>query len=471
MLAIEVELLHGTFRGDPDGTANTGGLTRGEWPPAPARLFAAMVAADGTGDRCRVTDGSELEWFEQLPPPVIHADAAPCHQPLRPRYVVRHEGSAAKSSHPQYLGRIAVEIRPGVRVAPREPHVVYVWDVQAPGEMVDALRRRAARVGYLGAADSPVRLRVGTGTPELEAFEEPFVPDPAGTVGICVPEAGDLEVLDTMHQAWIVHGANIARTQFGALRHQVSYRAPGRAPRQDLGTVVAWLRLRDAVSGRRVSVVTDLFKKAVLSRHQDMHGEPPPVLHGHGFKGKGFDLSRFLALPDVGFSRSRGRIHGLALWLPSGCKPDLQSRVAEVACSIRRLTGGGVDVAVSPWIDEDRPAASNPARWTRKSRCWVTAFPALHERRGEVDLQEVARWCKHAGLPAPRAFRSARCPLVRGAVDLAPVEANRPGRAGLPYSHLKIWFNEPVTGPVVIGAGRQRGLGLCVDADDREGDA
>ena len=64
MLAISVELLHGTFRGDPDGTANTGQLTRGEWPPSPTRLFAALVAADGTRDRCRVTDGAELAWFE-----------------------------------------------------------------------------------------------------------------------------------------------------------------------------------------------------------------------------------------------------------------------------------------------------------------------------------------------------------------------------------------------------------------------
>ena len=139
---------------------------------------------------------------------------------------------------------IPVEIRPGVRVAPREPHVVYVWDVQAPREVVDALRRRAARVGYLGAADSPVRLRVGTSAPEPEAFEEPFVPDPAGTVAICVSELGDLQVLDTMYHAWTEHGANVARTQFGALRHQVSYRAPGRAPRQDLGTVVAWVAFR-----------------------------------------------------------------------------------------------------------------------------------------------------------------------------------------------------------------------------------
>ena len=64
MLAISVELLHGTFRGDPNGTANTGRLTRGEWPPSPARLFAALVAADGTRQKCRVTDGAELAWFE-----------------------------------------------------------------------------------------------------------------------------------------------------------------------------------------------------------------------------------------------------------------------------------------------------------------------------------------------------------------------------------------------------------------------
>ena len=92
MLAVSVEFLHGTFRGDPDGTANTGRLTRGEWPPAPFRLFAALVAADGTRERCTGTDGAELGWFERLPPPVIHAHAQPWHQPLTPRYVVRHEG-------------------------------------------------------------------------------------------------------------------------------------------------------------------------------------------------------------------------------------------------------------------------------------------------------------------------------------------------------------------------------------------
>ncbi len=469
MLAIEIEFLHGTFRGDPDGTANTGGLTRGEWPPAPARLFAALVAADGTGDRCRVTDGSELEWFERLPAPVIHAHSDPWHQPLRPRYVVRHDGKAAsKPKHPGYLGRMPIEVRPGVRVSPKHPVVAYVWGTDAPDNILAALRRRAARVGYLGAADSPVRMRVSTEPPRITAALNSLVPDPMGPLAIGVPQPGDLELLDRLFEAWTERGATVSRAQFGGLRHRAGYRPGGLARSQNSGGCVAWMRLEVAVSGRRVSVVTDLFKKAVLSRYQKIHGEPPPVLHGHGFESTGFDLARFLALPDVGYPRSRGRIHGLALWLPPECATDLRARVRETARSVRRLVGNGVDVAVSPWIGEKRPVAASPGRWMRQSRCWASAFPVIHERRGHVDLSAVTRWCQHAGLPKPRAFRSSRSPLVSGAVDLSPIEANRPGRRGRPYSHVKIWFDEPVTGPVVLGAGRQRGLGLCVDVDEHE---
>ena len=470
MLAISVELLHGTFRGDPDGTANTGGLTLGEWPPAPSRLFAAFVAADGTGPRCRVTDGSELRWFERLPPPVIHADTAPCHQPLQPRYVVVQPKGAVGSAHMEYIGRKGSKIRPGVRVAPRHPMIVYSWGAESPPEVVEALRRRAARIGYLGAADSPVRVRVGASMPDVPGAGDTFVPDPAGDMALSVPEEGDLQLLDRMYEAWVEHGADIARAQFPALRHQVGYRSPLATRREDRGAVVAWLRLGTAVSGRRVSALTALFKEAVLSRHQEIHGEPPPVLHGHGFRRRGFDLARYLALPDVGYPRSRGRIHGLALWLPPGSESALRARARDAALSIRRLTGRGIDLAVQPWMDEARPVAATPGRWTRTARCWVTAFPAVHERRVPLDLAEVSRWCEHAGLPKPRAFRSARCALVPGGVDLAPVEVNRPGRPGLPYSHVKILFDVPVTGPVVLGSARQRGLGLCVEASGSSGD-
>ncbi|MDE2655109.1 MAG: type I-U CRISPR-associated protein Csb2 [Gemmatimonadota bacterium] len=469
MLVVSVELLHGTFRGDPDGTANTGGLSRGEWPPSPSRLFAALVAADGTGRRCRVTDGSELHWFVRLPPPVIHADADPRHQPLEPRYVVVSPRSPRKSAHMEYVGRTGTRIRPGYRVTPRHPHVVYRWDTEVPPAVFDALRRRAARVGYLGAADTPVRVRISDSMPDVETSPAGvYQPDPAGDLAISVPREGDLELLDQMFDAWSTHGPGVGRSQFPALRHRVGYRSPAGRAAVDRGGVVAWLRLGRAVAGRRVSRVTAVFKDAVLSRFQAIHGEPPPVLHGHGFRRKGFDLARYLALPDVGDARSHGHIHGLALWLPPGSDAPERARIREAAFSVSRLHGHGVDVSVRP-ADETGTGAATPQRWTRTARCWTSAFPVVHERRVPVDLQEVARWCRHAGLPAPGAFRSARAPFVPGGVDLAPVEVNRPGRGGRPYSHLMVWFDVPVTGPVVLGSARQRGLGLCVDvAGDAE---
>lgn len=480
MLAVWVEFLHGTFRGDAAGTANTGRLTRGEWPPAPSRLFAALVAADGTEHRCRVTDGSELEWFERLPPPVIHASSNPHHQELQPRYVVEKKSSFAGFKrkdheaevhvHQEYVGRKGQLIRPGARVSPRRTQVVYRWDGESPAEAIlDALRRRAARVGYLGAADSPVRVHILTRMPETAFPEERFVPAADGDAEIGVPAPGDLRILDLLYKAWCEHGADVSRSWFPALRHPARYRTPRFPASSANGTVVAWLRLGEPVPGRRVSTVTGLFKAAVLSKWQTLHGEPPAALHGHGFRSNGYDLARFLALPNVGFPYSRGQIHGLALWMPPGADSVACRRAGDAARAVRRLTGVGVDVSVACSDDEKGPRVTRPDRWLGPSRHWSTAFPAIHERRRPVDLAEVTRWCRHAGLPAPVWFRAGRTPFRRGAVDLAPVEVNRPdrpGRPGLPYSHVEIRFDHPVRGPVVIGAGRQRGFGLCVPIDD-----
>jgi len=474
MFSVAVDLLHGTFRGDPDGVANTGRMQHGEWPPSPARLFAAFVAADGTRKNCRVTresKGAELKWLESLSAPAIRA--VPCshasHQPLQPRYVVKHKGAAEGESHQEYIRRSGVLVRPGVRVAPRDPRVIYEW----PGEpeptagMLAALRLRAARIGYLGTSDSPVRVTVMSGQ-RLAGPEDVFMPARDGDQTIAVTGAGDLEVLDWLYDEWCAHGASISRAQFPALRHGAAYRAPGQPLAADRGGVVQWLMLETPISGRRIAAVTDLFKRAVLKTYQDMYGEPPSILHGHGFGETGYELARYLALPDVGFRWSRGRLHGLALWLPPGTDSTDRRRIGDAAMAIRRLTGrGGVDVPVAPRDEADHIRARNPNRWHRRSRRWGTAVPAIHERRRPLDLAELARWCRHADLPEPAGFRASRTPFLSGALDLAPVEVNRPGRSGgRPYSHLELHFHEPVSGPVVIGAGRQRGFGLCAPIQD-----
>ena len=475
MLAIKVEFLHGTFRGDPDGAAATGRLIRGEWPPSPARLFAAFVAADGTRQASQVTDGRELVWLERLPPPAIHAERDPWHQTLKPRFIVeqprkfadiRNNKTGELYTHQEYVGRKGGLHRPGVRVVPRHPSVLYRWDTETPEEgTLASLRRRAARVGYLGTSDSPVRVRVVTQMP-CGSSGEVFVPDPEGDRRIGVPQEGDIQWLDRMYDDWRERGASVTRSQFPPLLHRAAYRSPGGRDRTDRGEVVAWLRLRPSVSGRRISALTALFKEAVLDRHQRLHGEPHALLHGHGFTGPGYDLARYLALPDVGYPHSRGRIHGLALWLPPGSGQRERRQARDAACAIDALVGRGIDTFVEPHGDEKRPWAANPRRWHGPSAAWVTAVPVIHERRGVPGLPEAARWCRHAGLPDPVVFRFCRTPLLPGAVDLAPVEVNRPGRPALPYSHAEFRFAESITGPVVVGAGRQRGFGLCVPVDD-----
>ena len=72
MLALGIRYLQGVAVG------SHGEHGRVEWPPHPARVFMAMVAAHyQTG--AEATERAALRWLEESPPPEIHApDAEPC---------------------------------------------------------------------------------------------------------------------------------------------------------------------------------------------------------------------------------------------------------------------------------------------------------------------------------------------------------------------------------------------------------
>lgn len=477
MLVATVELLLGTYRADPDGAAHTGQLEHGEWPPAPSRLFDALVAADGTRGRCRHTDGSELEFLENAGAPLIDAGLEVHHEPLLPRFVAtwshrfdQDPKSREVMAHQEYLGRRGSEVRPGVRLSPKSRMVRYLWDAEVSEAHLRSLRLRAARIGYLGCSDSPVRVRVEVTQDDVRPEEARlFAPDPGGAVPIGVPSPGRLAALDTAFDEWSADGRSrsVGRYQFPMLVTKVRYRPPrGAAGAWAAGCIVASLVLRPAVSGRHVSAVAEAFKAAVLDRYPAGRSELPAVLHGHGFEQTGYDLARFLALPDTGHAHASGRIHGVALWLP----PDVDDAVVAVARdtvrSITELAGRGFRVRTETWNRQRRPDAARPRRWRGPSRRWATVFPAVHERHGSLSLEEIRRWCSHAGVPEPAEFRHSRTPLMAGAVSLVPSEVHRPGRPRRPYSHVELVFAEPVWGPIVIGSGRQRALGLCAPLDD-----
>ena len=110
---------------------------------------------------------------------------------------------------------------------------------------LEAARRahplRAARVGYLGASDSPrPACALRRGCPPSAASSDTFMPDRRGDLMIDVPEPGRLQVLDRMYDEWCARGASMSRLQFPALQHGLPYRSPGSAEPVDRGEVVAW---------------------------------------------------------------------------------------------------------------------------------------------------------------------------------------------------------------------------------------
>jgi len=467
MLAISVRFLHGTFRADSEDVAITGEEPRGEWPPSPARLFSALVAGGGTDDRCRLGDDAVLRQLERARPPIIYSDERTdvLRSRLTERYVVVDE--TRKGMIQEYPARSARPVRPGVRMAPRDPRVLYVWeDVALDRGALDVLAARAAQVGYLGCADSPVTVRIEDPVALGDRPEKRWVPDRSGSDSLPVPYEGFLDVLDDMYGRFCA-GEIVRRSWFASRR--VRYRPPGPDPAEDKRQtpIVIWLRIEPAVSGRKVLAVTQALRDAVLEKYErhvaGSSDEVPQVLHGHGFDGTGYQHACWLALPDVGHPYSRGKIHGAAIWLPPGTPTEVVQGVHTALWHVQELGRSGYfRVHVSPFSEEKKPLAARPDRWNATERVWASAFPVVHEhwQKGGPDLAEVKRWCLHAGLPEPVGFRSVEVPLLPGAVSLMPHEARRKGKEFRPYSHIELIFAEPVTGPVVIGRSRQFGLGL-----------
>ncbi len=125
------------------------------------------------------------------------------------------------------------------------------------------------------------------------------------------------------------------------------------------------------------------------------------------------------------------------------------------------------------------PVALTAETWSRPSRFWASVTPVVLNRFPKTDsTQDFVGWqnevagivsksCEHIGLSAPIAIRV----LKHG--PLVGVPSSRPDRSGFPLmpssggkpkgiqTHVVLEFANEVQGPVIIGAGRFRGYGLC----------
>lgn len=447
-----------------------------EWPPHPARFFAALVAA------ARETGGNAyddaLRWLEALPPPDIAAGTLSLRE-VTTHFVPVNEPKAMGDVEGR-LGLLPERRSRQPRTFPsatlNEPVVHFIWREATPQNEVRAKLEAVARcVTYLGHSSSLVAVQL-VDDPGVAGN---YVPDAeGGYVSLRVPSEG---LLDAYDEAYEVQRATKVRgrlpAQTALYRPMVTGEATTEPPPQQghFGEmIVAALRSTEGgrYPARNLMALTDTFRRAVLSRWDAVvRPEIPLLLSGHGADGSPArePHAAFVALPDVAHAHARGHILGVAVVLPVGVSRALRGDIVDAVASVQQLTMGaaGVWELVPPDAQGAPLRTLQESAWRGVARRWASVTPVLLDRfpddmDGEEAEDIVRLACERAGYPRPRRV------LVSGFSVHQGVEPSRhfsiPRREGKPTRlarHVVLEFAERVRGPVLVGAGRFRGMGLC----------
>jgi CRISPR-associated protein Csb2 len=482
-VALEVEFLGGvSYSSAPFDRAHS------EWPPHPDRVFQALVAACGRFDEPRADEIAALEWLERRDPATLSI----CASAAAPRDVVTvfvppNDARVTSSQAAEGL-RVLPEYRRNRQprtfpaAIPERSVVRYFWtDAGGVAAHAGALSRLAREVTYVGHSASLVRMAF---LPDAQPGnnDETWL-GASGHTTLRVPYAGRCAELRARYAAGRPSSAStvtITRRReasepqrAGAFRSGgaiVLTHADGFRPSLDAFPLVA-KRLRDAL----------------LASARD-HGLPiPELISGHHADGAPSHQDHLAIVPlaNVGWTYSDGALLGLALLWPSVVEPA--ARFAALGVLRAFLEGGGGTIPLlhfgrsGSWrlrIDDGQLLASmSMGRYSRPSKAWASVLPVVLDRhpkhRSGADAASViAMMLTRAGIPA-ESISTAHLDIlatshVRGAPSIHAVRAALPSDSpyrGRPMTHLRLTFSEPLRGPILLGAGRHRGLGLLLPID------
>lgn len=467
MFALAVHYLTGRAAG-----ARFDSRAHADWPPDSAKLFYALVnALHATGNRA--DERAALLWLEtQAPPAMWFSDAATRDQ--FNTYVPRNDDDSL--AEPEDRRR---RPRSFPSVCPERPIVYYIW---ANADLAPGIRQSLIRllrtVTYLGHSSSFVVVTICDEPPTPN-----WVPAPTGELSLRIVGPGTVTELEQIHDIYIQAVAYGARLKGERARRwepslpqlpasfanyaRVGVNTATRPP--DYDREFCELLVFGLPPGCPLPVLSTLAVTNALRGAAMAHAKPQPVeaLTGHSRDGKPSQRSHaaFLTLPDVAHDFADGHLLGLAVALP---RLDNVSRLAVLRsiAPIDRLRLG----RAGAWdIDEVRPGTRTRrglelATWVKPSRHWATITPiALYPRRRRMTEEHVVQACLNGGLPEPTEIViSHYSPLIGVPPSPSFARIYLRQRGGMLWqNHAILSFDRPVPGPVIIGAGRFKGYGLC----------
>lgn len=459
-----------------------------EWPPAPARVFQALVAGVMTGQwRDSVAPGvrDALLWLQCQPAPVIVAQEMSDLEAYRISVPNNDMDRAAKE---WAKGRSfdASKLRTMKEVTGREasqdgPHVQYYWPISEK-ELVNAqsheraLKQASHCLHTLGWGIDMAFADVDLCA---EVDRDAGAVWKAGDSGqtLPVPVDGFLEDLESAYRRFQKRigpsgvNADTRPTIYGEER----YSREGKVGLGFLG-----LTLLPSAEGSREALLKRPAQKAAVvagwlrhaaieavraSEKYDKWGE---YVSGHGDAKEGERLS-FVPLPSIGASKADGWVRRALIVAPPGGDPEVLAylRQALVGGAIRDERIGVVG-SWGPMDDRDSVLRAYLGP-NQGSKHWRSVTPVvLHGHnalRGQVSMNKTTKLVLEA-------FRKAGYP--EGSIEdfylqSAPLTPQLPAAgqfflpkqlAKLPRYHVGVQFRESVNGPVLAGIGRHAGLGV-----------
>lgn len=475
MLALEIEYLSGTV------VAATGPTEADnvDWPPQPDRVFSALVASWGARGES-AAERKALEWLERQSAPRIIAGQI-AKRKASVVYVPPNDFRTSSAGFDVLPARRQKQPRYFRSGHTGEVMVKFIWPDSPAPEIFADLDKLARDTAYLGHSSSFTRCRFTEGDYDLRDSEAPKY----------AVYPGRLEELERLYHVG-------ERTGHG----NIVVSDPRSLQADDDRSVFStdWIVLADdggrAPDLRAAPLVAKVVRDALMGAYERLHElAVPEWLSGHTPDGSPSTAphAAFIPLADVGWKHSEGRrLMGFAIVLPRDVKPE--ALFDTIGALLRRdVDSPGIVLQCGgsrPWIlfpslgpVVEKPSLS-PSRYTRRSTLWATATPialdrypkrrAPEERTREI-AEQLAIACENIGLPRPSYVGVDVSPMVNGAPpSIVPADAPTWQRWQLPRSlhgrsltHAVIGFNEPIAGPVILGAGRYVGLGLClgVNAD------
>lgn len=495
--------------GDGLGVARYHGMTQGapEWPPAPARVYQALVSGAAQGNALPDSLLPALEWLEALPPPTIAAPHHKLGQPIA-LFVPNNDADALPDPSDVTSIRIAKKVQPSLFAA--DQPLLYAWPLSVDKAGVTAEGNTYATT-IVEAAYGLYQLGRGIdmawavaellSTSALEArltahggvVHQPDV-GARGTRMLACPSRGSLASLVQRHQTTRLRREVVdeksrllfvnqpkprfVSVHYERVRRQVVFELRDRDASRPwpwaIGRVVNLVEtLRDAAAARLQSALVangNVIDRSLIGRSADGSGVVPVS-----------QRVRIIPLPSIGSKHADRAIRRILVEVPG----ETPLHASDIEWAFSGLAPADAETGeLSPWVVTRSAGDEMLGHYVRPSHRWrsvtAVALPVrTHGRRGgpasqrqeaghaaaRIAEEEQAVAAVHAALRHADIFAKA----VSVRVQREPFES-KGTRAevfaeGTRFVKERLWhvdieFDRRVAGSLVIGDGRFVGLGV-----------